>query len=48
MVPPGAVWPLRAMRGADAQYRFELGRRYRIDDAAIASLGRRIHEARDR
>jgi sulfide:quinone oxidoreductase len=40
--------PVRAMRGAEAQYLFELGRQYRIDDPAIASLGRRMHEARDR
>ena len=40
--------PLRAMRGAEAQYLFELGRQYRIDDPAIASLGRRMHETRDR
>ena len=39
--------PLRAMRGAEAQYLFELGRQYRVDDPAIASLGRRMHELND-
>jgi sulfide:quinone oxidoreductase len=39
--------PVRAMRGAEAQYLFDLRRQYRIDDPAIASLGRRMREARD-
>ena len=40
--------PVRDMQGAEARYLFDVGRQYRIDDAAIASLGRRMHEARDR
>ena len=49
--PEGGVTirrPLRAIRGVEAQYLFELGRQYRIADPAIASLGRRMGEARDR
>jgi sulfide:quinone oxidoreductase len=40
--------PVSAMRDHEAQYLFDLGRRYRIDDPAIAALGRRMHELRDR
>ena len=39
---------LRALRAPEDQYLFELGRKYRIDDPAIASLGRRMREARAR
>jgi hypothetical protein len=42
--PPDEGIPIRrnvrAMAGAEAQYLFDLRRRYRIDDPAIASLGR--------
>ena len=34
--------------GAEAQYLFDLARRVRSADPAIASLGRRMHEIRDR
>lgn len=37
---------LRAMRGEEARYLFEIGRQYRIADPDIASLGRRMREAR--
>ena len=40
--------PLSAMRGAEAQYLFELSRQFRSADPAIASLGRRMREARER
>jgi sulfide:quinone oxidoreductase len=40
--------PLRAMAGAEAQYLFDLRRRYRIDDPAIASLGRAMRAMRSR
>jgi sulfide:quinone oxidoreductase len=40
--------PLHAMRGPEAQYLFELGRQYRSADPAIAALGRRMREARER
>jgi len=39
--------PLSAMRGAEAQYLFDLAREFRADDPAIASLGRRMREARE-
>ena len=39
---------MRALRAPEHQYLFELGREYRIDDQAIASLGRRMTEARSR
>ena len=39
---------VRALRGPEYQYLFELGREYRTDDPAIASLGRRMREARSR
>ena len=39
---------LRAMAGAEAQYLFDLRRRYRIDDPAIASLGRAMRAAKSR
>jgi hypothetical protein len=35
------------MRGAEAQYLFDLARRLDTDDPAIASLGRRMRETRD-
>jgi sulfide:quinone oxidoreductase len=38
----------RALRAPEYQYLFELGREYRTDDPAIASLGRRMREARSR
>jgi sulfide:quinone oxidoreductase len=34
--------PLRAMTGAEAQYLFDLRRRYRINDPALAALGRQM------
>jgi sulfide:quinone oxidoreductase len=40
--------PLHALRGPEAQYLFELGRQYRSGDPAIAALGRRMREMRDR
>jgi sulfide:quinone oxidoreductase len=40
--------PLRAMAGAEAQYLFDLRRRYRIDDPALASLGREMRAMRSR
>jgi sulfide:quinone oxidoreductase len=40
--------PLRHMRGAESQYLYDLGRRFGPNDPAVASLGRRIHELRDR
>ena len=40
--------PLSAIPGPEAQYLFDLKRRYRIDDPAIASLGRQMRELRDR
>lgn len=39
---------LHEMRGEESRYLFDVGRRYRIDDAAIASLGHRITEMRSR
>jgi sulfide:quinone oxidoreductase len=40
--------PLREIRGAEAQYLFDLSRQFRSSDPAIASLGRRMREARER
>jgi sulfide:quinone oxidoreductase len=40
--------PMHALRGAEAQYLFELGRQYRSADPAIAALGRRMRELRNR
>jgi sulfide:quinone oxidoreductase len=40
--------PLSAMRGAEAQYLYELSRQFRPSDPAIASLGRRMRQMRDR
>lgn len=40
--------PLRHVRGAESQYLYDLGRRFGPNDPAVASLGRRIHELRDR
>ena len=39
---------LTAMRGAEAQYLFDLARRLDSTDPAIAALGRRMHDTRDR
>jgi sulfide:quinone oxidoreductase len=39
---------LTAMRGAEAQYLFDLARRLDSSDPAIAALGRRMHQTRDR
>jgi sulfide:quinone oxidoreductase len=39
---------LTAMRGAEAQYLFDLARRLDSTDPAIAALGRRMHQTRDR
>jgi sulfide:quinone oxidoreductase len=39
---------LSAMRGAEAQYLFDLARRLDSSDPAIAALGRRMHDTRDR
>jgi hypothetical protein len=36
------------MRGAEAQYLFDLTRRLDSSDPAIAALGRRMHQIRDR
>jgi hypothetical protein len=36
------------MRGAEAQYLFDLARRLDSADPAIAALGRRMHDTRDR
>jgi sulfide:quinone oxidoreductase len=40
--------PLRALRGAEAKYLYDLGRQFRSDDPAIAALGRRMRETRSR
>jgi sulfide:quinone oxidoreductase len=40
--------PLRHVHGAESQYLYDLGRRFGATDPAIASLGRRMHELRDR
>jgi sulfide:quinone oxidoreductase len=40
--------PLSALRGAEAQYLFDLARRISSDDPAIAALGRRMGETRRR
>jgi len=40
--------PLRHVRGAESQYLYDLGRRFGPTDPAVASLGRRMHELRDR
>ena len=37
---------MRALRAPEHQYLFELGRQYRIADPDVASLGRRMREAR--
>jgi sulfide:quinone oxidoreductase len=39
---------VRALRGPEYQYLFELGREYRIADPRVASLGRRMREAESR
>jgi hypothetical protein len=40
--------PLSRASGAEAQYLFNLARQFRSADPAIASLGRRMREARNR
>jgi sulfide:quinone oxidoreductase len=40
--------PVSSMRDPEAQYLFDLARRYRINDPAIAALGRRMREAEGR
>ena len=40
--------PLSAMRGAEAQYLVDLARQFKTSDPAIAALGRRMREARER
>jgi sulfide:quinone oxidoreductase len=40
--------PLSRMSGAEQQYLFELARQFRSGDPAIAALGRRMREARER
>jgi sulfide:quinone oxidoreductase len=40
--------PLSQMRGPEAQYLHELARQFRSSDPAIAALGRRMREARER
>ncbi len=40
--------PLSRMSGPEQKYLFELSRQFRTDDPAIASLGRRMREARER
>jgi sulfide:quinone oxidoreductase len=39
---------LSAMRGAEAQYLFDLARQFDSADPAISALGRRMHDTRDR
>ncbi|HKE77970.1 MAG TPA: FAD-dependent oxidoreductase [Solirubrobacteraceae bacterium] len=49
--PPGGVTvnrSLRALRGAEAQHLFDLSRRLDSRDPAVAALGRRMRELRDR
>jgi hypothetical protein len=49
--PEGGVTvspPLTAMRGAEAQYLFDLAREFSSSDPAIAALGRRMRETRER
>jgi sulfide:quinone oxidoreductase len=48
--PEGAIVvrrPLSAMRGAEADYLFDLGRRFTSADPAVAALGRRMHDTRE-
>jgi sulfide:quinone oxidoreductase len=40
--------PLSAIRGAEAQYLVDLARQFKSSDPAIAALGRRMREARER
>ena len=40
--------PMHSLHGPEAQYLFELGRQYRSGDPAIAALGRRMREMRER
>ena len=51
-IPPGEGIAIRrsvrAMAGAEAQYLFDLRRRYRINDPAIASLGRQMRSMHSR
>jgi sulfide:quinone oxidoreductase len=49
--PEGGVTierPLREMRGAEADYLYDLGRRYSSNDPQIAALGRRMHQTQQR
>jgi sulfide:quinone oxidoreductase len=50
--PPGDAIvvrrPLRAMRGAEADYLFDLSRQFTSADPAVAALGRRMHDTRER
>jgi hypothetical protein len=39
---------VRAMKAPEYQYLVDLAREFRSDDPAIASLGRRMREARSR
>jgi sulfide:quinone oxidoreductase len=58
VAPPGAAEPpaggiavrrpLSALRGAEAQYLYDLAREFRADDPHVAALGRRMHETRER
>jgi hypothetical protein len=40
--------PLREMEGPEARYLYDLAREFRSADPAIAALGRRMHQARER
>ena len=40
--------PLSTMRGPESQYLYDLARQFRSDDPAIAALGRRMRETRER
>jgi sulfide:quinone oxidoreductase len=40
--------PLRQLQSPEARYLYELARQFRSDDPALAALGRRMHETRDR
>jgi sulfide:quinone oxidoreductase len=40
--------PVSAMRGAEAQYLYDLARQFKSDDPQIAALGRRMREMRER
>jgi hypothetical protein len=40
--------PLSEMRGAEAQYLYDLARRFRAEDPGLATVGRRTRESRSR